>query len=238
MKIFPAIDIYGGRAVRLLHGDYDKMTDYGDPAERAKEFVAAGVKNAHIVDLEGAKTGLTPNLSVIERIAANTPLFIEVGGGIRNMEAARRYIDAGAGRIILGTAALTDPGFLQDALSAFGGKVAVGADLRDGYIAVKGWTETSAVSCGEFFTRMAGMGVKTVICTDISKDGALKGANVPLYRELAEKYPVNIIASGGVSSTDDIKQLAAAGVYGAIIGKAYYTGAVELKSALRAADDN
>lgn len=238
MKIFPAIDIYKGRAVRLLRGDYNAVTDYGVPLERANEFVAAGAKNAHIVDLEGARNGFAAGSTVIEKIAAETPLFIEVGGGIRNMQTAKKYITAGAGRIILGTAAINDREFLRAALGEWGDKVAVGADIKDGFIAVRGWTEISKVPCDEFFYDMQKAGVRTVICTDVSKDGAMIGIDDGLYSRLKQTFDVNVIASGGVSNLDDVARLAAIPVYGAIIGKAYYSGAIKLQDALRVANDN
>lgn len=236
MKIFPAIDVYGGKAVRLFRGDYDKMTVYGDdPSEIAAEFAALGAKYLHIVDLEGAKTGRTSNISTIEKIVSRTDLFTEVGGGIRDYLTAEKYFAAGVNRVILGTAAVTDRKFLGGAVEKYGEKIAVGADIKDGFIAIKGWTEKSDVRCEDFFADMEKTGVKTIICTDISKDGAMKGTSVELYRRLSGMFSVNIIASGGVSSIDDIVKLKEIPVYGAIIGKAYYTGAIDLKSAIEAA---
>ena len=234
MKIFPAIDLFGGQAVRLYKGDYDQMTVYDpEPLNTVRKFEAAGAKNLHLVDLEGAKTGQTTNLPTIEKLAANTGLFIEVGGGIRNMDTVRRYLEAGASRVILGTAAVTDPDFLAAAVAAYGDKIAVGADLKDGKVAIKGWLETSQVGWEAFFDKMQALGVATIICTDISKDGAMQGTNRELYKLLAQKYTMNIIASGGVSSLEDIQALKAAGVHGAIIGKAYYTGAIDLAQAVK-----
>jgi len=234
MKIFPAIDLFGGQAVRLYKGDYDQMTVYDpEPLNTVRKFEAAGAKNLHLVDLEGAKTGQTTNLPTIEKLAANTGLFIEVGGGIRNMDTVRRYLEAGASRVILGTAAVTDPDFLAAAVAAYGDKIAVGADLKDGKVAIKGWLETSQEGWEAFFDKMQALGVKTIICTDISKDGAMQGTNRELYKLLAQKYTMNIIASGGVSSLEDIQALKAAGVHGAIIGKAYYTGAIDLAQAVK-----
>ena len=234
MKIFPAIDLFGGQAVRLYKGDYDQMTVYDpEPLNTVRKFEAAGAKNLHLVDLEGAKTGQTTNLPTIEKLAANTGLFIEVGGGIRNMDTVRRYLEAGASRVILGTAAVTDPDFLAAAVAAYGDKIAVGADLKDGKVAIKGWLETSQEGWEAFFDKMQTLGVKTIICTDISKDGAMQGTNRELYKLLAQKYTMNIIASGGVSSLEDIQALKAAGVHGAIIGKAYYTGAIDLAQAVK-----
>ncbi|MBQ9853362.1 MAG: 1-(5-phosphoribosyl)-5-[Ruminiclostridium sp.] len=234
MKIFPAIDLFGGQAVRLYKGDYDQMTVYDpEPLNTVRKFEAAGAKNLHLVDLEGAKTGQTTNLPTIEKLAANTGLFIEVGGGIRNMDTVRRYLEAGASRVILGTAAVTDPDFLAAAVAAYGDKIAVGADLKDGKVAIKGWLETSQEGWEAFFDKMQTLGVSTIICTDISKDGAMQGTNRELYKLLAQKYTMNIIASGGVSSLEDIQALKAAGVHGAIIGKAYYTGAIDLAQAVK-----
>ena len=233
MQIFPAIDLFEKKAVRLYKGDYAKMTVYSDnPLAVAKDFEKAGATCLHLVDLEGAKSGETPNLDVIASIVKNTQLFTEVGGGIRNMETVRAYLDAGVNRVILGTAAVKDPAFLQEALSTFGEKVAVGIDLRDGKIAIKGWTETAEVDTEDFLLSLQNMGLKTVICTDIAKDGAMQGANHALYKMLSERFSLQIVASGGVSSLDDVKRLSAMNLYGAIIGKAYYTGAIDLAEAI------
>lgn len=233
MLIFPAIDLYGGQAVRLYKGDYDQMTIYDpEPLNTVEKFEAAGATHLHLVDLEGAKTGQTTNLPTIEKITVRTGLFVEVGGGIRSMDTVRRYLDAGASRVILGTAAVTDPDFTARAVAEYGDKIAVGADLKDGKVAIKGWLETSQDGWQTFFDRMQQLGVKTIICTDISRDGAMQGTNRELYRTLAVRYPMDIIASGGVSSLEDIQALKAAGVAGAIIGKAYYTGAIDLAQAV------
>ena len=234
MKIFPAIDLFGGQAVRLYKGDYDQMTVYDpEPLNTVRKFEAAGASNLHLVDLEGAKTGQTTNLPTIEKLAKSTGLCIEVGGGIRNMDTVRRYLDAGASRVILGTAAVTDPDFTAQAVAQYGEKIAVGADLKDGKVAIKGWLETSQDTWEVFFEKMQSLGVKTIICTDISKDGAMQGTNRALYKELTQRFSMDIIASGGVSSLEDIRALKAAGVHGAIIGKAYYTGAIDLAQAIR-----
>ena len=236
MHIFPAIDLYDGKAVRLLKGDYRKMTVYSDnPLEIAKDFEKAGAAFLHVVDLEGAKTGDTPNIGTIERIVQSTSLFTEVGGGIRTLETVEKYVNAGVGRVILGTAAVNDEEFLQSAVRIYGDKIAVGIDIKDGFVAIKGWTDLSAFTPFEFCEKMQNIGVKTVICTDVSKDGAMQGTNVGLYKELSEKFDINIIASGGVSSLDDIKKLKALGIYGAIIGKAYYTKAISLEKAIEVA---
>ncbi len=236
MRIFPAIDLYDGKAVRLYKGNYAEMTVYSeDPVSVAKEFEKLGAKHIHVVDLEGAKTGVPAHLNVVERIAQETELFIEIGGGIRDMETVEKYFSVGADRVILGTAAVTDEAFLRAALQAYGDKIAVGADIADGRIAIKGWIEKSQYTTDEFFEKLQALGVKTVICTDISKDGAMRGTNRALYKELGEKYSIQIIASGGVSSIEDVKALADMDAYGAIIGKAYYIGAIDLREAIEVA---
>lgn len=236
MKLFPAIDLYDKKAVRLYKGDYNEMTVYSDnPIEIAGDFENAGAKYIHLVDLEGAKDGTTPNIEIVKQIASETSLFCEIGGGIRDIETVDKYIDAGVDRVILGTAAVNDQEFLKQALSKYGDKIAVGVDIKDGFVAIKGWLEKSQYSCFEFCEMMQELGVKTLICTDISKDGAMKGTNRQLYKELSERFDVNITASGGVSSLDDIRALRELNLYGAIIGKAYYIGAINLKEALEAA---
>ena len=239
MKIFPAIDLFDKKAVRLFKGDYNQMTIYSDsPLSVAKEFERLGAKNIHLVDLQGAKSGVPENIEVIEQIAKNTNLFIEVGGGIRNMQTIQKYVSYGANRVILGTSAVTDEEFLDNALKTYGDKIAVGADIKDGYIAIKGWLENSSYTVDEFFAKMEQKGVKTVICTDVSKDGAMKGTNLELYKKLKKEYKINVIASGGVSSIVDIQNLTDSQIYGAIIGKAYYVGAIDLKEAIEVANDN
>lgn len=236
MRIFPAIDLYGGKAVRLYKGDYAQMTVYNeDPVAVARDFERLGAQYVHVVDLEGAKIGVPAHLEVVKRIVQDTKLFIEVGGGIRNMDTVDKYLSAGAGRVILGTSAVTDEAFLRDALAKYGEKIAVGADIADGKIAIRGWVEKSEYTVDSFFEKMQGLGVKTVICTDISKDGAMKGTNVALYKEIGEKYSIDLIASGGVSSIGDVEALAKNGTYGAIIGKAYYIGAIDLREAIEVA---
>lgn len=232
MELFPAIDLFGGKAVRLLHGDYANMTVYSDtPLLVAQDFIACGAKNIHIVDLEGAKTGETPNLELIKRIAS-CGLFAEVGGGIRNEDVAARYLDAGVGRVILGTAAVTHPELLEKLVARFGEKIAVSVDVKDGYAAIRGWQEQSQLTCDALCQRLQDTGVKTVICTDISRDGAMRGTNRQLYADLSRRYAMNFIASGGVSSMEDVIALRDMDVYGAIIGKAYYTGAIDLRKAI------
>ncbi len=236
MFIFPAIDLYKASAVRLYKGDYDNMTIYSEnPLEIAQDFEAQGAKFLHMVDLEGAKSGDTPNLETIEKIVKNTDLFTELGGGIRTMETIDKYIGIGVDRVILGTAAVEDEDFVKRATDKYGEKIAVGVDIRDGFVAIKGWTQLSAFTCFEFCEKMQKLGVKTLICTDISKDGAMQGTNLELYRELSERFDIQIIASGGVSSIEDVKRLAAMDIYGAIVGKAYYTKAISLKEAIEVA---
>lgn len=236
MILFPAIDLFDKKAVRLYKGDYQNMTVYSEkPIEVARDFETCGATHIHMVDLEGAKDGTTPNLSVVAQVALETSLFVEIGGGIRNMETVERYLEAGVSRIILGTAAVIDEAFLRTAVTAYPGKIAVGADVRDGCIAIKGWLETSSLTLDAFLQKMEAIGVKNVICTDISRDGAMRGTNLALYKELSEKYALDITASGGVSTIEDIRKLRDMNLYGAIIGKAYYTGAIDLKEALEVA---
>lgn len=233
MELFPAIDLIGGCAVRLVKGDYAQKTVYSDnPAEVAKSFAAAGAKYLHVVDLEGAKDGGTPNLETIKNIVENGGLLVEVGGGIRSEEVIKKYLDAGVFRVILGTAAVQNPAFLEEMVQKYGEKIAVGVDIKDGMVAIKGWTEVSAESCFDFCEKLQKIGVKTIICTDISKDGLLSGTNLELYKELSEKFSVDIVASGGVTTLDDVKKLADMGMYGAILGKALYTGNIDLKAAV------
>ncbi len=236
MKLFPAIDLYDGKAVRLYKGDYSEMTIYSEnPIEIARDFEDLGAKFIHIVDLEGAKDGTTPNLSIVKQIANETSLFTEIGGGIRSIDTVKKYLDNGIDRVILGTAAVNDEPFLKEAIALYGDRIAVGVDIKDGFVAIKGWTEKSEYSCFSFCEKMQKLGVKTLICTDISKDGAMQGTNRELYKELSQKFKLNITASGGVSTIDDIKALRKFNLYGAIIGKAYYIGAIDLKEALEAA---
>lgn len=236
MLILPAIDLYGGKAVRLYKGDYNQMTVYDDnPVAVACKFREAGAEFIHTVDLEGARDGTTPNLGIIEKIVSQTGLNVEIGGGIRSEETVKKYLSVGVRRVILGTAAVNDETLLCRVLERFGDKIAVGADIKDGYIAIKGWLEKSHITADDFFFKMDNLGVATVICTDISKDGAMQGANRELYRELSKKYRTDIVASGGVSSLDDISALRDMGLYGAILGKAYYIGAVDLKQAIEVA---
>lgn len=236
MLILPAIDLYQQKAVRLYKGDYDNMTVYSDnPLKIAKEFEKCGATFIHMVDLEGAKNGTTPNIDTVRKVVEYTNLDVEIGGGIRDDETVQKYIDLGVRRVILGTAAVTDDAFLKRCVEKYKDSVAVGVDLKDGYVAIKGWTEKSALTADEFFAHLSDIGVKTVICTDISKDGAMNGTNRELYKELTGKYNMDIVASGGVSDIDDIKALRDMNLYGAIVGKAYYIGAIDLKQAIEVA---
>ncbi len=236
MILYPAIDLYEGKAVRLFKGDYNQMTVYNeDPLAVARDFVCRGATHIHMVDLEGARDGTTPNLETVQTIKKETGLFCEIGGGIRTMEIVDRYLSAGIDRVILGTAAVTDPDFLAAALAKYGSKIAVGIDIKDGRVAIKGWTETSDKDALSFCEEMEAVGVTTVICTDISKDGAMQGTNRDLYKTLSEKFHLQIIASGGVSSLEDIRHLAAQNLHGAIIGKAYYSGSFDLARAIEVA---
>lgn len=234
MILLPAIDLYEKKVVRLTRGDYAQMTVYNDdPVAQATSFQEAGAQWLHTVDLEGAKDGSTPNYSVIEAICKETSLKVEIGGGIRSLDTIQKYLDAGVERVILGTKAVTDPAFLEESLNKFGSHIAVGVDIKDGKIAIKGWLETAQDSVEDFFTKLCKLGVSTVICTDVSKDGMLAGTNVDLYCQLSQQFSLDLIASGGVSSQEDLARLKELGLYGAILGKALYTGALDLKAALK-----
>ena len=233
MFIFPAIDLYDKKAVRLERGDYNKMTVYSsNPVDLGYEFKDAGAEFLHTVDLEGAKDGTTPNLSVVADLAKNCGLKVQVGGGIRNEDVVKRYLDAGVERVIIGTAAVTDPDFLCDMVEKYGSHIAVGVDIKDGMAAIRGWMEKSELTCYDLFDRLTNAGVKTVICTDISKDGMLSGTNTELYRDLMSKYAVDIIASGGVTTVSDVAELRDMGMYGAIVGKAIYHKTIDLREAI------
>ena len=239
MKIFPAIDIIDGKAVRLFKGDYNKMTVYADnPLLIVNDFKSCGAKHLHLVDLDGAKSGQTPNIETIKKIVEKSRMFVEVGGGIRSKEVIEKYKEIGVNRVILGTVAVTNLEFLKEMVDCFDDLIAVGVDIKDGFVAIKGWTEKSLYKCDEFCDILEKIGVKTLIVTDISKDGAMKGTNLELYKKLKENYSFNVIASGGVSSIFDVKELSKMGIYGAIIGKAYYEKAIDLKQAIEEANDN
>ena len=236
MLIFPAIDLLGGQAVRLFKGDYDKKTVYSaDPVSIAEDFRKCGIRQIHLVDLDGAKSGGTPNLSMVLSIKKAFGDFCQVGGGIRSLDTVDAYLSGGMDRVILGTAAVTERGFAEAAVRKYGDRIAVGIDIKDGCVAIKGWTQNSGIDAMEFCSAMEDIGVSTVICTDISRDGAMAGTNLDLYRKLSNRFSFKLIASGGVSSIEDIKELKNIGLYGAIIGKAYYTGALSLSEALEAA---
>lgn len=236
MIIFPAIDLYEGQAVRLFKGDYAQKTVYSnDPAAVALDFKKCGATHIHLVDLQGAKSGETPNFDTVCKIKKQSGLFCEIGGGIRDMDTVEKYVQSGLDRVILGTAAVENTDFVKNAVERFGDKIAVGIDIKDGLVAIKGWTEKSQLNAFDFCDKMQEIGVKTVICTDVSKDGALNGTNRELYQKLSNRFSINIVASGGVSTVDDIAALRNMNLYGAIIGKAYYTGAIDLKSAIEVA---
>lgn len=236
MIILPAIDIIEGKAVRLLRGDYDKKTVYSDdPIKLAIAFHMLGADEIHLVDLEGARDGGTPNFDTVEQIVEATELRAEIGGGIRDEETVKKYLDIGVSRVILGTAAVVNRPLLRTLAAKYGDRIAVGIDVRDGFAAIKGWKEITNTRLEDLLLELDQMGIKTVICTDISKDGAMSGTNRELYSSLSGKYRMRLIASGGVSSIEDVAALRDMGLYGAIIGKAIYNGAIDLKEALRAA---
>ena len=236
MHIFPAIDLVDGKAVRLIKGDYAQMTVYSDdPVAVARSFREAGAVYLHVVDLEGALRGGTPNFDVIERLIRESGLQVEVGGGVRTEEVAARYLDAGAFRVVLGTVALEEPDFVRALTARYQDGIAAAADLRDGFVSVKGWTRTSEKTGLDFCREMQAAGVKTVICTDISRDGVLGGTNRALYAEFSRALSLDIVASGGVSSLEDVRALRDMGLAGAILGKALYTGDLDLAAAIREA---
>ena len=236
MLIFPAIDIFNGNAVRLFKGNYNEMTIYShSPNDVANDMKSQGASCLHLVDLEGAAEGMSVNAKLICNIKKESGLFCEVGGGIRNLDTVSSYIENGIDRVILGSAAQKDPEFLKSAALRFGEKIAVGVDIKNGKVAIHGWKDTTDEDAFSFCDRLQDIGINTIICTDISRDGAMRGTNLELYRDLANAFSMNIIASGGVSSLDDILSLKDMNIYGAIIGKAYYTGDIVLKDALEAA---
>lgn len=236
MQIFPATDILGGKVVRLTKGDYANVKIYADsPAEMAKEFMKAGAKNLHMVDLDGAKDGAPVNFEAIREAAKIKDLFIEVGGGIRDMKRIEDYLSLGVKRVILGTAAVRNYPFVEEAVKKYGDAIAVGVDAKDGLVAVNGWLETTTVNSVEFCKKLRDTGVSTVIYTDISKDGMLSGTNLEIYKELSEIKGLDIVASGGITFIDEIKTLSDMGIYGAIVGKAVYEGKLDLAEVLKAA---
>ena len=235
MIIYPAIDLFEGKVVRLVRGDYEQMTVYdNNPVAVSCAFKDAGAAAVHIVDLEGARDGKPANFEVIRNIASESGLDIQVGGGIRTADIIEKYLHVGVRRVILGTAAVSAPGFLTEMVQTFGGAIAVSADIKDGFVAIKGWTELSDKDVFGFCRAVEDFGVQTLICTDISKDGLLSGTNMELYSTLRDKLSIKLIASGGISSIDEIKALSSIGMDGAILGKALYAGNINLPEALRA----
>lgn len=240
MKIFPAIDLRNGDVVRLLKGDYNKMTVYGEnPLEVAEEFEDAGAEYLHVVDLDGAIDGSQPNFAAVKDIIEGTGLKVEIGGGIRNEDIIVDYAQIGALRVIIGTMAIKDPEFTQQMIKKHGRNVAVGVDINDGKVAIKGWTEVTDKTVDEMCGELVDYGVRTMICTDISKDGAMEGTNIELYRRLQEEYGdyIDIIASGGISTMDDLEKLYEIGVDGVIIGRALYNGALDLADVMNSFSD-
>lgn len=240
MKIFPAIDLRDGDVVRLLKGDYNQMTVYGEnPLEVAEEFEDAGAEYLHVVDLDGAIDGSQPNFAAVKDIIEGTGLKVEIGGGIRNEDIIVDYAQIGALRVIIGTMAIKDPEFTQRMIKKHGRNVAVGVDISDGYVAIKGWTEVTDKTVDDMCGELIDSGVRTIICTDISKDGAMEGTNIELYRRLQEEYGdyVDIIASGGISTMDDLEKLYEIGVDGVIIGRALYNGALDLADVMNSFSD-
>ena len=237
MQILPAIDIFEQKAVRLFKGDYAQMTVYGTPVEIASSFVEKGASYIHLVDLEGARAGESSNSQTVASVISSVNVPCEIGGGIRNIKTVEKYVSIGADRIILGTSAVSDKAFLKEAIREYGTKIAVGVDVRDGIVSISGWTKQSGIPTLDFIGEMLSLGIDTVICTDISKDGALSGANTELYKEILTKYTLKLIASGGVTSLDDVKELKECGAYGAILGKAIYNGNIDLTEAIALGED-
>lgn len=236
MKLFPAIDLLGGQAVRLMRGDYHEVTVYDkDPLKLAQSFRDQGATWLHLVDLDGARTGEMTNAALIKRIAEESGLNVQVGGGIRSVKAAGDYLDCGVDRVILGTAAVEDRALLEGVVNIFSGLAAVAVDVRDGFVATKGWTESSGIRMDDFLKDLENLGVTTLIVTDISRDGAMQGPNLALYQDIQARYSFDVIASGGVSTLEDIRALHDLNLYGAIVGRALYTGDIKLADALKAA---
>ena len=235
MLIFPAIDLRDGQVVRLTEGDYDQMTVYGaDPLAAAAAFREAGAEFLHVVDLDAARDGGQKNFSVIERLAKESGLTLEVGGGARSEESARRYLDAGVFRVIVGSAAVENPALLEALAAKYPGRIAAGVDARDGFVAIHGWRTVTDIPAFEFVSRLPSQGVDTVIYTDISRDGRLMGPNLPAYQRLRAVEGLRVVASGGVSALEDVKALAQMNLYAAIIGKALYAGKIGLAEAIAA----
>ncbi len=237
MKIFPAIDLRGGKVVRLTKGDYDKMDIYsGDPRSVAARFLQKGAKYLHTVDLDGAKGGDLANLSAIKSICEEKSLFVQAGGGVRDEKRILKLLESGVARVILGTVAVKNYAFTKEMAQKYGEKIAVGVDARDGRVAVEGWLETTQVDSMEFCERLRDDGVKTVIYTDISRDGMMRGANIEAYERLSRLQGLDVVASGGITYMDEISKLKAMGIYGAILGKALYEGILKLEEAIIAAE--
>jgi len=231
--LFPAIDIKNNKCVRLTQGDYDKETIYSSsPADMAMQWKNKGAAYLHIVDLDGAKTGTAANYDVIHQIANEAAIPIQIGGGIRSIEMAGKYIQAGVSRVIIGTAAINDIDFLKEAVSSYGEKIAVSIDARNGYVATNGWTQTSDVTAVDLVKELETLGVQTIIYTDILKDGMLEGPNFAELQTINKATSVNVIASGGVTTVNDIKKLKEQQLYGAIIGKALYDGTLSFEAAM------
>ena len=237
MEIFPAIDLLGGQVVRLQRGDYQKVTVYArDPLEPAARFAAAGARYLHCVDLDGARDGTMVNADCVRRLAGESGLKVEIGGGIRSEKTIETYLECGIWRVILGTIAVRDPEFTGQMLKRYGDRVAIGVDIRDGMVAVSGWLESGGIRFEDLCERLRDQGAKGLIVTDISRDGMLSGANRTLYQDLMRSFPAfELTASGGVSDLEDLRGLRDLGMYGTIIGKAYYEGRIDLKEAVEVA---
>lgn len=233
MIIIPAIDIKDGRCVRLIQGDYDQVTTYGDdPVSQALKWEALGAQMIHLVDLDGAKYGERVNRDLIGRIAQGVKVPVEVGGGIRDTQAVEDYLSAGVARVIIGTAAIENPEWLAEMVAKHGEKICVSIDAKNGMIATEGWLKESDTQAVDFILKLEAMGVKHIVYTDIAKDGMMQGPNYDMYQEIQQASTIGVIASGGVSSLADVRRLSGMGLYGAIIGKALYEGAIDLKEAL------
>ncbi len=234
MYIFPAIDLFDSKAVRLLKGDYEKMTVYSDnPVDIVRDFEKNGISHMHMVDLEGAKSGDNKNFKMIARIRESSALFMQLGGGIRSMEQAEKYLDLGINRIILGTAAIEDEGLLERLVDKYQERIAVGVDVKDGIVKTHGWRKSTGIHLKDFCEKLNALNIKTIIATDISKDGAMKGTNIALYENLKQLTDADLVASGGIHSIEELKKIYDLDLYGAIIGRAYYTGDIKLSEAVK-----